>query len=167
LTREQLEDIVGRIRDVLWQDPVTGALDPDRSWDVATIEWVSGVLEDAGIKPDPVGPASATADGPSIPRLRRQRGNDSDGPPISAMRTALEAFIRTIEATGGCIRTSRMDVDPPDEVTIEFDDVRPVPAGDVEWADLAEAYLLACRAMRRQPVVRDADTNEFRHDGEG
>jgi hypothetical protein len=38
LTRERLEDIVGRIRDILWRDPVTGALDPDRSLSRAVLE---------------------------------------------------------------------------------------------------------------------------------
>ena len=47
LTRDQLEDLLRQIRDILWQDPVSGAFDPDRSWTVETIEWVSGVLEDA------------------------------------------------------------------------------------------------------------------------
>ena len=165
LTREELEDIVGRIRDILWRDPVGGTFDPDRSWDVETIEWVSGVVEDAGLKPDPVPPESATADEPSIPLMQGPRGNDSEGPPVNAMRTALEAFIRTIEATGGCVRPSRVDVGPPEDVTIEFDESRPVPAGDEEWADLADAYILACRALGRDPVVHDADADEFRHDG--
>ena len=51
LTREQLEEIAVRIRDILWQDPVTGELDPGRSWCVETLERVSGVIEDAGLKP--------------------------------------------------------------------------------------------------------------------
>ena len=32
LSREELEEIAVRIRDLLWQDPISGALDPDRSW---------------------------------------------------------------------------------------------------------------------------------------
>ena len=60
LTREQLMDIVRQIRDILWQDAITEALDPERSWDDQTIEWVSGVLEAAGLKPDPIRPASPT-----------------------------------------------------------------------------------------------------------
>lgn len=58
LTREQPEGIVRQIRDILWRDPTTGKLDPERSWDVETIERVSGVIEDAGLKPDPVRPGS-------------------------------------------------------------------------------------------------------------
>ena len=73
LTREQLEDIVGQVRDTLWRDPLSGDLDPDRSWDSETIEWVSGVLEDAGLKPDP-DPAGLADE----PRRLRGAGHDLD-----------------------------------------------------------------------------------------
>jgi predicted RNA-binding Zn-ribbon protein involved in translation (DUF1610 family) len=73
LTRKHLENIVSRIRNILWRDPITGELDPDRSWGVETLEWVSGVMEDAGLKPDPVRPASTTADDKSASRLRCPR----------------------------------------------------------------------------------------------
>ena len=33
LSRQELEEIVVQIRDILWRDPETGELDPDRSWD--------------------------------------------------------------------------------------------------------------------------------------
>ncbi len=164
LTRERLTDIVGRIRDILWLDPVTGQLDPDLSWDVETLENVSGVVEDAGLKPDPVRPASGTAEGAATPRLPFPRCDDIEEPLVVAMRTALEAFIRTIEATGGCIRPGRADVGPPDEDTIEFDDTRPVPVGDEGWPDLADAYVLACRGLGRVPMVRDADAELSRRD---
>jgi hypothetical protein len=213
LTREQLEEVVGRVRDILWRDPVTGDLDPERSWDVETIEWVSGVLEDAGLKPDAVRPASPTAHEPSAPRLRcprcGERGDlfvriaslarlerdeptgalsldledkspadyewrafhcgrcgfesardDFEEPPVAAMRSALDAFIRTIEATGGCIRPGRAELCPPDEGGIAFEDDLPVPAGDASWPDLADAYILACRALGREPLVRGADADE-------
>jgi hypothetical protein len=162
LTREQLEGIVGRIRDILWQDAVTGELDPDRSWDVETIECVSGVVEDAGLKPDPVRPASRTAERAATPP--GPRCNDIEEPPVVAMRTALEAFIRTIEATGGCIMPAREDVGPADDDAIEFDDARLVPAGDEGWPDLADAYVLACRGLGRMPMVRDADADRSRRD---
>jgi hypothetical protein len=166
LTRERLEEIVGRIRDILWRDPVTGALDPDRSWDVATIEWISGVVEDAGLKPDPVRPASTTAEEHSAPRLRCQRGNDFEGPPVIAMRTALEAFIRTIEATGGCIRPGRRTINLGGKEIVEFESDLPVPAGDEDWADLADCYLQACPALGREPMLRDMDADEIPDDGE-
>jgi hypothetical protein len=141
LTREQLEAIVGQIRDILWQDPITGQLDPERSWDSETIEWVSGVLEDAGLKPDPAPPAApATGE-----------------PPADAMRSALEALIRTIEATGGCIRLGRRTVNVAGEEIIDPEGLLPVPAGDEDWADLADAYLLACRTLGREPMLRDGD----------
>jgi hypothetical protein len=140
LTREQLEQIVGQVRDILWQDPVGGALDLERAWDSETIEWVSGVLEDAGLKPDPVPPASPT----------------TGEPPADAMRAAPEAFIATIEATGGCIRPGRADVGTPDQEMIELENDRPAPAADEDWLDLADAYLLACRDLGREPMVQDA-----------
>jgi hypothetical protein len=219
LTRKQLENIVSRIRNILWRDPITGEFDPDRSWHVETLEWVSGVVEDAGLKPDPVRPASTTADEKSASRLRcpqcGERGdllvridslarlarddrsgvlsldledktpsdyewrafhcgrcgfesarNDFEEPAVVAMRSALDAFIRTIEATGGCVRPGRADVGLPDEDGIEFDDDLPVPAGDESWPDLADAYILACRALGRQPLVRGADAETIAGDGE-
>jgi hypothetical protein len=154
LIREQLEDVVRQVRDILWLDPVTGALDPDRSWTVETIEWVSGVLEDAGLRPDPVWPSSPATDGPS------------GGPPVAAMRSALEALIRTIEATGGCLRPGRRTINLGGQEIVESESDLPVPAGDEEWADLADAYLLACRALGREPMLRDRDDDEILEDVE-
>jgi hypothetical protein len=54
LSREQLEVIVEQIQGILWRDNRTGDFDPQISWTVATIEYVSGVLEDAGLKPGTV-----------------------------------------------------------------------------------------------------------------
>ena len=141
LTREQLENIVVQVRDILWLDAISGQLDPERAWDSETIEWVAGAIEDAGLKPDPISPEPM----------------DDTDEPTAAMRSALEAFIDTIEATGGCVRPGA-GTDPGDDAeTVEFVDDRPVPAGDQEWLDLADAYLLACRALDRAPVIRDAD----------
>jgi hypothetical protein len=165
LPREQLADIVGRIRDVLWLDTVTGELDPDRSWSVETIEWVSGVVGDAGLKPDPVRPESRTAEGAATPRLPRPPCNDIEEPPVAAMRTALEAFIRTIEATGGCIRPGRRTINLPGQEIVEFDSHFPVPATVEDWPDLAESYLQACRALGREPMLRDMDADEIPDDG--
>lgn len=81
------------------------------------------------------------------------------------MRSALGAFIGTIEATGGCIRPGATIVGPPGEEIVEYEDDRPVPAGDEDWPDLADAYLLACRALGREPMVRDADDDEIPGDG--
>src|SRR5262245_49148980 len=145
LSRERLEDIVRQIRDMLRRDPVTGDLDAERSWGAETIEWVSGAIEDAGLKPDPVRPAA--------PQTR----DDLEEPAAATMRSALEAFIGTVEATGGCIRPGPVAVGSPGEEVVAFEDDRPVPAGDESWPDLADAYLLACRALGREPVIRDAD----------
>jgi hypothetical protein len=165
LTREELERIVGRIRDILWKDPVTGELDPDRSWDVATLEDVSGVVEDAGLKPEPVRPASCTGEGAANPPLPRPPCNDIEEPPVVAMRTALEAFIRTIEATGGCIRPGRRTINLQGQEIVEFDGHFPVPAAVDDWPDLAESYLQACRALGREPMLRDMDADEIPDDG--
>lgn len=62
--------------------------------------------------------------------------------PLAAALTALEALVETIEATGGIV-------------------AMPVgghaPIGDRDWADLAEAYLLACNALGRPPMVATED----------
>jgi hypothetical protein len=165
LTCEQPADIVGRIRDILWRDPVTGELDPDRSWSVETIEWISGVMEDAGLKPDPVRPASGTAEGAANQPLPRPPCNDIEEPPVDAIRTALEAFIRTIEATGGCIRPGRKTIDLQGQEIVEFDSHLPVPAADEDWPDLADSCLQACRALGREPMLRDMDADEIPDDG--
>jgi hypothetical protein len=149
LTREELESIALQIRDILWQDPITGQLDPERSWTVETIEWVSGVIEDAGLKPDPVPPAPPT----------------SEESPVAAMRAALESLIRTIEATGGCVRPGRRTVGLAGEEIVEAEGPGPVPAGDEDWGDLADCYLEACRALGREPMVRDGDADEIPDDG--
>ena len=165
LTREELERIVGRIRDLLLQDPVTGELDPDRSWDVETLEDVSGVVEHAGLKPDPVRPAARTAEGAANQPLPRPPCNDIEEPPVVAMRTALEAYIRTIEATGGCVRPGRRTIDLQGQEIVEFDGHFPVPASDEDWPDLAESYLQDCRALGREPMLRDMDADEIPDDG--
>jgi hypothetical protein len=108
------------------------------------------VIAGAGLKPDPEPPASPA----------------TDEPPDVAMRTALEAFIRTIEATGGCIRPGRRTIDLADQEIVEFESDLPVPAGDEEWPDLADCYLMACRALGREPMVRDRDDDENPDDRE-
>ena len=149
LAREQLERIVVEIRDILWREPATGRLDPERSWCVETIEWVSGVIEDAGLKPDPLPPA---------------RPEPED--PAGAMLAALEAFIGTIEATGGCVRPGRRTISPDGQEIVEFEGHLPVPAADEDWPDLADAYILGCRALDREPMVRGPDAEDGPGPGE-
>ena len=148
LTREELERIVLEVRDILGQDPVAGRLDPDRSWDVRAIEWVAGALEDAGLRPDPIPPPTP--------------GDRAEVP--ASMRSALEAFIRTIEATGGCVRPGCRTISLAGQEIVEFESDLPVPAGDEDWPDLADAYLLAGRAIGREPMLRDRDADEIPDD---
>ena len=149
LNREQLERALIAIRDILWRDPVTGRLDPGRSSSVETIECVSGVVEDAGLKPDPLPPARRDAEDPAV-----------------AMRAALEAFIGTIEATGGCVRPGRRTISPDGQEIVEFEGHLPVPAADEDWPDLADAYILGCQALGREPMVRGPDTEDGPGSGE-
>ena len=149
LTREQLERALIAIRDILWRDPVTGRLDPERSWCVETIEWVSGVIEDAGLKPDLLPSARPEPEDPAV-----------------AMRAALEAFIGTIEATGGCVRPGRRTIDLAGQEIVEFEGHLPVPAADEDWPDLADAYILGCRALGREPMVRGPDAEDGPGPGE-
>ena len=150
LAREQLERALIAIRDILWREPVTGRLDPERSWCVETIEWVSGVIAAAGLKPDPAPPASPA----------------TDEPPSVAMRAALEAFIGTIEATGGCVRPGRRTISPDGQEIVEFEGHLPVPAADEDWPDLADAYILGCQALGREPMVRGPDAEDGPGPGE-
>ncbi len=160
LTREELERVVLQVRDILWQDSISGELDPDRSRDTGTMEWVSGVLEDAGLEPDRVVRPRPSAEGPPAPGP-----DESDDPRVAAMVAALRAFVGTIEATGGCVRTGGKSDDGDEEAPVEFNDTLPVPVADESWPDLADAYLLACRALGREPMVRDADADEAAGDG--
>ena len=149
LTREQLERALIAIRDILWREPVTGRLDPERSWCVETIEWVSGVIEDAGLKPDPLPPARQDPEDPAV-----------------ATRAALEAFVATIEATGGSVRPGRRTISPDGQEIVEFEGHLPVPAADEDWPDLADAYILGCQALGREPMVRGPDTEDGPGSGE-
>jgi hypothetical protein len=37
---------------------------------------------------------------------------------------------------------------------VEFEGHLPVPAADEDWPDLADAYILGCQALGREPMVR-------------
>ncbi len=58
-----------------------------------------------------------------------------------ADRAALSAFVDTVEATGG-VETHRNGLRSP--------------AADVEWLDLGEAYVIACEALGRVPLIDGA-----------
>jgi hypothetical protein len=58
------------------------------------------------------------------------------------LRAALWDLVSTIEATGGVIE---------DEFGNTF------PEADHDWLDLGEAYLAACQALGRQPLVEKFD----------
>ena len=52
LNTTELRDIVNQICQTLWFDFAENEFDPDKEWEVDTIEYVAGVLEDSGLKPD-------------------------------------------------------------------------------------------------------------------
>jgi hypothetical protein len=93
-------------------------------------------------------PALATAAvGPCIPA--------ASGPPSpGAMPEALEAFVRAIDELGGCVRLPPSLAIPQDDGTIRFGRGEIVPDGDWDWMALAGAYLQACRALGRKPMLR-------------
>jgi hypothetical protein len=143
LTREQLENIVGQIQSILWQDARTGGFDPDLSWDPQTIEWVSAVLEDAGLKPGTTSPPTGSVPDFTDSEIRPD-GAVSDSNPsgtsgsTDAVRAALDGFVETIEAAGGCLHHEGGVL---------------APVGDPEWTDLADAYIRACTAIGRSPLI--------------
>jgi hypothetical protein len=66
---------------------------------------------------------------------------------VSAMNedaNALDAFVKTIDATGGCVR------EPTGRV---------YPVGDPDWYDLAEAYLLACQQLDREAMIAESEVD--------
>jgi hypothetical protein len=152
LTRKQLEDIVGRIQSILWLEPTTDAFDPDRSWDVETIEWVSEVLEDAGLRPGTTSPATGVVPESTGPGAQPEDVGPEGHPSgtsgsTNAVRAALDDFIETIEAVGGCLLNEAGVL---------------APIGEPEWTDLADAYVRACNAIGRIPQIdRTEDMEEF------
>jgi hypothetical protein len=152
LTREQPENIVGQIQSILWLDPATGAFDPDRSWDVETIEWVSGVLEDFGLRPGTTSPTTGVVPESTDPGAQPEGGVPEGIPSGTSgstdpVRAALDDFIETIEAVGGCFRNEGGVF---------------APAGDPDWTDLGDAYVRACNAIGRIPQIdRTEDIEEI------
>ncbi len=150
LSRAELESIAEQIRDILWRDHRTNELDPDKEWNIETIEYVSGVLEDAGLKPGAPavlqadsGPVAADASAEST--SHEPARDDHETSPVAAMRSALDAIIDTIEASGGGIRG---------------EDGLLSPEGDPDWIDLGEAYVLACTAIGRTPLIIETGESE-------
>jgi len=65
-----------------------------------------------------------------------------------ALQTATDALKRlvdTIDATGGVVR---------------FPDGFYAPVGDLDWIDLADAYLAACAALGQRPKIRKLKQGE-------
>lgn len=42
---------IEEVRSILWRDPETGELDPDKEWSVDAIEEVAAILEGLGLSP--------------------------------------------------------------------------------------------------------------------
>src|SRR4051812_40227564 len=53
LSHEQLADLVDQVQQILYLSADTQGMtwDPNKEWDVESLEAVAGVLEDAGLKP--------------------------------------------------------------------------------------------------------------------
>jgi hypothetical protein len=51
-TEQELREIVSGIRQILWMDFADGKWNSDKEWSQDTIEYVAGVLEDAGLRPE-------------------------------------------------------------------------------------------------------------------
>ena len=45
-------DMIGQIQKALWYDFANECWDPDKEWDMGTLEYVSGVLSDNGLQPE-------------------------------------------------------------------------------------------------------------------
>jgi hypothetical protein len=61
-------------------------------------------------------------------------------------RKALEQFVRTVEATGGVIRSESGCYEP---------------LGDPEWIDIGDAYVEACAVLGREVLlIEDRQTAE-------
>lgn len=56
---------------------------------------------------------------------------------MKSLTEALEKFVNTVEATGGVVQT---------EVGLYE------PRSDPEWIDLGDAYILACKALGKEPL---------------
>jgi hypothetical protein len=52
LNETGLREIVGEIYRALWFDFAKNEFDPDKEWDWDTIEFIAGVLEDHGLRPE-------------------------------------------------------------------------------------------------------------------
>jgi hypothetical protein len=51
LTDAECRNIIDQIRQILWFDFVTNEWNLDNEWDMETLECISGVLEDHGLRP--------------------------------------------------------------------------------------------------------------------
>ena len=61
---------------------------------------------------------------------------------VDVLERALRNFIDTIEATGGVVTN---------------EDGFVAPAGDHEWVDLGDAYMVACAALGEEPMMAESD----------
>src|SRR5262245_32926117 len=85
LTREQLTDIVERIRGLLYLglDAAGNAVwNPDKPWDADTLDGIAQTLDEYGLVPDGIGPASGRAPEDGLPeeleRLLERLGEAGD-----------------------------------------------------------------------------------------
>ena len=51
LTDAECRNIIDQIQQILWLDFVTNEWNLDKEWGMETLEYISGVLEDHGLRP--------------------------------------------------------------------------------------------------------------------
>ena len=52
LDTDQMRTIIDEIRKTLWFNFATNEIDADKEWNMDTLEYISGVLEDHGLRPE-------------------------------------------------------------------------------------------------------------------
>jgi hypothetical protein len=116
----------------------------------ADYKWVAlhcGRCGHEGPRQDFEGASATGAADPAVPATGRR-------PVLAELQQALEAFIHTIEATGGCVRLPTNPAIPQEDGMTRWGCCETVPNADRDWIDLADAYLLACRALGCEPTIR-------------
>jgi hypothetical protein len=52
VSAREAREMIGQIQKMLWYDFANECWDPDKEWDMGTLEYISGVLSDLGLSPE-------------------------------------------------------------------------------------------------------------------